>query len=441
MVAAAIHATDLSGACADLRARPTLAELVHTFFRSNDGQKRARLIPAIENAANGSIEVVAEAVKEVQMWPAIPDSRGTFSFESGAEGAIEVGYQLPSGYDSTAAYPMIVCMSDQGMSSRSTLQRARGALGDTIDDYVLVCPVRAVGAKFHQPVEVASDLRRLVRKTRRQIHTDTDRVFLFGSAAGGQGAWMAAIAHPDLFAGVIVLSSYPDVPYPQQFYPLLLENLRALPVLTVWAAANDSSMRTRQAQIAAHNRAIVALAERAALPIVGVEMQRSTPGNLRPPPGEVAAMLSRRRAAPGASVSHWFRYPGQGHSGWLKQTRFRGDLWDADQLSIVATPSVDRDRFIAEVLRERLAFLGGQIDGQTITIETRRCERIELLLPYGLLDPSLPITVRCNGKRRHRGVIRPSIHTLLETAHEQWEFQRLTAVRRSFSIKADGVPP
>ncbi|UCC29299.1 MAG: hypothetical protein JSU86_13985 [Phycisphaerales bacterium] len=441
MVAAATYATDVSEAGPGLQATPTLTELVHSFFRSNDGQKRAPLIPAIEDAADGSIEAVAEAVKEVQVWPAIPASRGTFSFESGAERVIEVAYQLPTGYDSTAAYPVIICMSDRGMSSRHTFEHAREALGDAIDEFVLVCPVRPVGGKFHQPVEAASDLRRLVRRARRQIHTDTDHVFLFGSAAGGQSVWMAAIAHPDLFAGVVVLSSYPDVPYPQQFYPFLLENLRALPVLTVWTAADNPPTTIRQALIAAHNQAIVALAERAALPIVGVEIHGSVPGDLKPPPGEVAAVLSRRRAAPGGSVSHWFRYPGQGHTGWLKQTRFTGDLWDADQLSIVASPSVDRDRFIAEVIRERLAYLGGRIDGQTITIETQRCERIELLLPYGLLDPSLPITIRCNGKRRHSGGIRPSIHTLLETAYEQWEFQRLTAARRSFSIKADGAPP
>ena len=438
---AATHATNVSGLSADHQAAPTLGELVHSFFRSSDQQKHASLIPAIEEAADGSIEAVAKAVKEVQVWPAIPASRGTFSFESGAEGAIEVGCRLPTGYDSTAAYPMIICMPDRGTLPSHTFDLARDVLGDVIDEFVLLCPSRAVGGAFYQSVEGAADLGRLMRQARRWIHTDTDRVFLFGSAAGGEAAWMAAIAHPDLFAGVIALSSYPRVPYPQQVYPFLLENLRALPVLTVWTAADNPSITTRRALVTAHNRAIVALAKRAALPIVGIEIHRIASGDQKPPPEEVAAILSRRRAAPGGSVSHWFRYPAQGHAGWLMQTKFKGSLWDAEQLSILASPSVDHDRFIAEVIRNKLAYLGGRIDGQTITIETQKCGRIELLLPYGLLDPSLTVTVRCNGKQRHSGRIVPSIRILLETAYEQWEFQRLTVGRRSFSIKAEGRPP
>jgi len=66
MVTAA-HATNVSGISADLQAAPTLGELVHSFFRSNDQQKRASLIPAIEEAANNSIKTIAQTIKKIQI--------------------------------------------------------------------------------------------------------------------------------------------------------------------------------------------------------------------------------------------------------------------------------------------------------------------------------------------------------------------------------------
>lgn len=118
-----------------------------------------------------------------------------------------------------------------------------------------------------------------------------------------------------------------------------------------------------------------------------------------------------------------------------------GDVWEAEQLSILPAPTSDRDLFIKEVVAGKLAYLSGRIEDQTITIETRRCARIDLLLPDGLLDLDRPITVRCNGKKRYEGLADRSNRTLLSTAYETWDFQRLSVARLSFSIKADPGRP
>ncbi len=441
LVGASAHQDDVSAAGANLQSSSTLTELIHSFFRADDPEERAALIPVIEDAANGSIEAVAETVTNVQLWSALPSAHGTFAFGPAARDRVEVAYQLPVGYDPATRHSMILCMSDHGMSPVQTFALAREALGDTIDGFVLIGPGRSLGGAFHQPAKGAADLHRLVLEIRRRIHVDTDRVFLFGAGEGGEAAWMAAIAHGDLFAGVITLSSYPYVPYPEQVYPFLLGNLRHVPLLAVWTAPDAPGATTRQALVAAHNRAIVALAERAGLPIVGFEVPRAAPGGLKPPPDQAAVMLRRHRAPPGSCVSRWFRFPGQGDAGWVRQARFAGDVWSAEQLSILTSPLVDRDRFISDVIRDKLAYLGGWIEDQTIKIETKSCARIDVLLPYGSVDMEKPITVRCNGKRRYSRRVRPSIRTLLETAYEGWEFQRLTVARLSFSIKADAAPP
>ena len=114
-------------------------------------------------------------------------------------------------------------------------------------------------------------------------------------------------------------------------------------------------------------------------------------------------------------------------------------MWDDDQLSIVTSPTTDRDKFISDVLKERLLYLGGRIDGQTIHIETKGCAEIELRLFDGMADFHTPITVLINGRKRHEGLVRPSIPTLLESAHKEREFQRLAFAKLSFSIRADSA--
>jgi hypothetical protein len=55
----------------------------------------------------------------------------------------------------------------------------------------------------------------------------------------------------------------------------------------------------------------------------------------------------------------------------------------------------------------------------------------------GSLDWNEPINVFCNGKRRHQQRIGPSVRTLLEVAHENWDFQHLVAARFSLSVRTD----
>ncbi len=49
-----------------------------------------------------------------------------------------------------------------------------------------------------------------LRDLRRRFAVDSDRVFLFGMGVGGEMAYDVGLSHPDLFAGVLPMSSYPD---------------------------------------------------------------------------------------------------------------------------------------------------------------------------------------------------------------------------------------
>ena len=89
------------------------------------------------------------------------------------------------------------------------------------------------------------------------------------------------------------------------------------------------------------------------------------------------------------------------------------------------------------MLKDKLFYIGGRIEDQTIHIETKRCAEIELRLFEKMVDFQKPITVIVNGRKRHEGLIRPSTTTLLEAAFEDWEFQRVVFAKLTFSIRAD----
>ena len=58
-----------------------------------------------------------------------------------------------------------------------------------------------------QRVTAAAEL--ALRDARRRYAIDSDRVFVGGSLVGGDMAWDLGLAHPDLFAGVVVISGDP----------------------------------------------------------------------------------------------------------------------------------------------------------------------------------------------------------------------------------------
>ncbi|MDO8632905.1 MAG: hypothetical protein Q7R41_20680, partial [Phycisphaerales bacterium] len=313
---------------------------------------------------------------------------------------------------------------------------AKSALGSASDRVAMIAPNRTIGGMFHDRTRVTDDMPVLLREIRKLIHVNTDSVCLFGAGAGGDAAWMAATMYSFEFTGLIANDSYPHVPYPEQTYTLLLPNLNELSVLSIWSAGGaDGSPDV--SPIAAFNRAIVAYARRRSLPIKGVELPGVANTSIQLPLKETGAILDGRRSGVRYQVQHWFRYRGQGDCGWLRATEIVGDVWDDDQISIVPAPTTDGDRFITDKIAEKLAFISGGIEGQNISIETRRCGGVELRLSPEHVDFEKPITIVCNGRKRFEGLIRPSVADLLESAYEDWDFQHPVYARKTFSIRTD----
>jgi pimeloyl-ACP methyl ester carboxylesterase len=420
---------------------PALDALVNQYFRADDAKERTILASSIEKAAGSSIEAVATAVRRVMVWEPMPD--GDIAIQSSTSGTITAKYHGSLDLDPAPRHGLVLCMpNDDEADTNLTLNRAITVLGPNFcDSCGLAALSRSIGGSFHQHPAAADDLRRIIRELRRRIHLDTDRLYLFGFREGGEAAWMASLFQPDLFAGVIVVAAHPKLPFPQQVYPLLLPNLKDVP-LAVIDPATDGPNAAPPSVLDAHLDAIVQLAGQTSLPIrrVTVPFDDGEDGMLPrwdTTKDELAGIRSKSRTKPGRTVSHWFRYPAQGDVGWLRAVKTYGDVWTEDQLSIAVGPTTDRDAFITDVIKEKLFHLGGRVEGQTIHIETKHIAEVELRLFDWMVDFAKPITVIINGRKRHEGLVKPNIATLLESAYEEWEFQRLVFAELPFSIRAD----
>lgn len=129
--------------------------------------------------------------------------------------------QLPPEYDPYRRYPAVVTLHGAGTTPAQQIDWWAGAYSDSTKmrlgqgyrhAYVVLAPQ---WAKPHQREyeysarEHAAVLYTL-RDACRRFALDTDRIFLSGHSMGGDAAWDIALAHPDLWAGVIPVVATAD---------------------------------------------------------------------------------------------------------------------------------------------------------------------------------------------------------------------------------------
>jgi hypothetical protein len=172
------------------------------------------------------------------------------------------------------------------------------------------------------------------------------------------------------------------------------------------------------------------------IPMGMVELEDVGHLDLVVPAESFQEMLAQRRPHDLKEVEHWFRYPPQGRMSWIRQRRYLGEPWRAQRLVVRPALGEGYSEAMIATLKEKLAYVGGRIEGQTIRLESRHCEEVELLLHGGLVDLDQEITIYLNGKKRLAGRAKRSISTLLDVAYGDWEFKQLWPVRFSIPRKA-----
>jgi pimeloyl-ACP methyl ester carboxylesterase len=215
-------------------------DMVRQYLGEADAQTRSQLAGELTDMEEATEVRVAQVLKLMKppMIVAKAAERAPGMFElsyRGMTGENDGHYlvQLPPDYDPLRHYPAIVALADAGVSSEQMLDYwagpaantplpSREGLGEGSDNATSRPSGERLGqATRHGYIVIAVDWQQphqlayyysdrehhavlsALRDACRQFAIDTDRVFLTGHGMGGDAAWDIAVAHPDLWAGVI----------------------------------------------------------------------------------------------------------------------------------------------------------------------------------------------------------------------------------------------
>jgi predicted esterase len=191
--------------------------LIHDYLGTADALGRTRIFEQFRSEEGATVPLAARLV--ALMKPPLPlpepDSQkpGFLELEvPGLDPAVPVSYlvQLPPEYDPRRQYPTIVALHAADGDASGQLEW--WAPQASRQGYIVVAPRWAAehqkdyGYTAREHAAVLYTLRDAFRR----LAIDTDRVFLTGYSQGGDAAWDLALAHPDLWAGVITVAARSD---------------------------------------------------------------------------------------------------------------------------------------------------------------------------------------------------------------------------------------
>ena len=206
-------------------------DLVYEYLGTENPGRRKAILEELANLEGANPEYISRILphllppKEFPADTANPAIPGMFTVGLNAppnatRAAPRYVVQLPPDYDPLREYPCILAVHPPTGTPEQQLDWWAGPhnpnLGfrgghATRHGYIVVAPAwtRQGQSRYeytpreHQRILVA------LRDAMRRTSIDADRVFIVGHGAGGTAAWDMAVSHPDLWAGMIAISSDP----------------------------------------------------------------------------------------------------------------------------------------------------------------------------------------------------------------------------------------
>jgi predicted esterase len=419
-----------------------LPRLVEAYFRASDEQARTAIASEIESLEGVTLEGVAQSVREVQLWGPQPSGLGKFVLHTRRGVPMGVHVHVPGGYDPHKPYPLLLAFHGSGGTGDEYLPFALQLLGERVNEFIVAAPTELQGTFISSTATEAFDPPDLIRELKQRYHIDSDRIYASGYSKGGHTSFLLGLLYTDTLAAIVPLAGTFATQVGRELMDVMLPNMRHLPTLVVYGeldrqtSRSDGQENDPKSGISGSNRYMAAIARHLDVPIEFVELPGVGHRGVSPPTDRFHEMLRKTRPHDIKQFEHWFRHLPQGRVNFLRQTRFQGMPWKGQHVRVKLKGDEAYSEALIRTMRLKLAYIGGRIEGQTIHIETRKCAQVDLLLNDLLIDLDRDITVTLKGRQIYNGLAERSIRTLLEVAHQDWDFQRLFTTR--FRITREG---
>ena len=201
--------------------------LVREYLRAMGPGNRAvreELLAKIKDREGGTPEYVTQLLKNMKPPHDLPAPTAIAGMHEvsvpNTHPDFPVNYtvQLPPEYDPYHRYPVIVSL--HSTSGKPAMQigwwcgdyneaQQRRAGQATRHGYIVIAPKWTKGKqrRYEYSAREHDIVLKSLRDASRRFSIDSDRVFISGHASGGDAAWDIALAHPDLWAGMVLIGA------------------------------------------------------------------------------------------------------------------------------------------------------------------------------------------------------------------------------------------
>jgi predicted esterase len=230
----------------------SVRDIVKKYLSTATVFEREDLIKQLNEEEGGAPKYVADLIAHLKLEPNLPEPVVPGMYERTVPPqrdlpSIKYTIQLPPGYDPYRRYPCILALHG-GTSPKHPINWWAGPYSSTHQrrlgqasrhGYIVLAPEWTqplmAGYEFlpQEHHAVLSSLRHAMS----DFSIDSDRVFLTGYSKGANGAWDIALAHPDLWAGVILFSG-DGHKYVTKYW----QNAKGLPLYFIFGELDDSQL-------------------------------------------------------------------------------------------------------------------------------------------------------------------------------------------------------
>ncbi len=202
-------------------------DLVGQYLRAEQMADHQRLLDTLRSREGATparvAQLLAQMAPPLETGPEAEPGSGVYvRTVPGLVGQEDVTYsvQLPPEYDPYRRYPTIVTLPGSGSTPEMQIDWWAGGptgqgmrQGQAMRHGYITLAVKwqkPYQLEYHYSARAHHAVLASLRDAQRRFSIDTDRVFLSGHDIGGDAAWDIGLAHPDLWAGVILVVAVSD---------------------------------------------------------------------------------------------------------------------------------------------------------------------------------------------------------------------------------------